>query len=192
MLYFQSRPDSIFSVVVSDALEFALDGITTGGDDWRVNYERIGACMSTDIARREIRRLVKAHADEECVYQVTDYHWLLIFECLALYCEILNDLAPERVDGRFDVGGHRFRYLDFDAIVEVYFWDTDFLWTPEDLPTREAREIAGCSEQIFGIAHGLAPHPEELEFTRVDDPQWFEERAVDPYESDHYPTTWVD
>ena len=84
-------------------------------------------------------------------YVPTDYHWLLmLYECLQGQIEALNeDPLPLLVnllttlataqDALYltlptrSTGGAGFS-IDFDALVDMYFWDTDFLLDAEQLP----------------------------------------------------------
>jgi hypothetical protein len=73
----------------------------------------------------------------------TDYHWLLVYECLKEQITPCNDgpvpsvvkrlrtlasdqdtpyvYLPKRSRGTAGV------WIDFDKVIDVYFWDTDFL-----------------------------------------------------------------
>jgi hypothetical protein len=48
----------------------------------------------------------------------------------------------------------------------MYFWDTDFLTDSglSDHLALEAKQQLGFSGEVFGVTHGLAPHPAELIF----------------------------
>ena len=67
--------------------------------------------------------------------------------------------------------------IDFDQVVDRYFWDTDFLLDPTTLAALgpEGRESLGVSDEVFGIAHRLPPHPEELKILPWGGPAWDEE-----------------
>ena len=43
---------------------------------------------------------------------------------------IHNDLAPAAPKGWRPVGEFKLSEIDFDALVDIYFWDTDFLIAP--------------------------------------------------------------
>jgi hypothetical protein len=55
-------------------------------------------------------------------------------------------------------------------MVDIYFYDIDFLLNPEDAFNlgMEGRKSMDVSEVTFHITQGLAPHPEELELKEYD------------------------
>jgi hypothetical protein len=90
------------------------------------------------------------------VYRPTDYHWLLLYEVLQNYCVIHNDLAPAAPKGWRPVGKFKLREIDFNALVDLYFWDTDFLLVPP----------RGCSTDT-----------EDLQLERIEPSRW-EDKTV--------------
>ena len=62
-------------------------------------------------------------------------------------------------------------HIDFDALIDTYFWDTDFLLDAESFArlSAEAKTNLGFSPSVFGVTQGLAPHPEELVLRRVEE-----------------------
>jgi hypothetical protein len=62
-------------------------------------------------------------------------------------------------------------HIDFDALVDTYFWDTDFLMDAESFArlSAEAKTNLGFSPSVFGVTQGLAPHPEELVLRRAEE-----------------------
>jgi len=62
------------------------------------------------------------------------------------------------------IGEFYIREIDFDSIISVYFFDTDFLMNQE-LMLRlgtDGRQYLGMNDETFSITTGLSPHPEEL------------------------------
>ena len=117
----------------------------------------------------------------------TDYHWLLMYECLQIQIEALNDmLIPDLITQLTALataqdtlyltlptrskGGAGFS-IDFDALVDMYFWDTDFLLDAEQFArlTPDAKANLGFSPSAFGVTQGLAPHPDELVLRRSEE-----------------------
>jgi len=72
------------------------------------------------------------------------------------------------------VGSYEIGRIDFDYLVDAFFWDTDFLIGPEllELSADQRRRQLGFSNEAFSIAAGLKPHPSELEIRPVADPDW--------------------
>jgi len=61
--------------------------------------------------------------------------------------------------------------MDFDALIDAYFWDTDFLMDAE-LFSRlgpDAKASLGFSASVFGVVQGLSPHPDELVLRRSEE-----------------------
>jgi hypothetical protein len=62
-------------------------------------------------------------------------------------------------------------HIDFDALVDLYFWDTYFLMDAELFARLSPDEKAslGFSPSAFGVVQGLAPHPDELVLRRAEE-----------------------
>jgi hypothetical protein len=136
-------------------------------------------CMSQDCTTRS----------SSCGHHLlTDYHWLLLYDGLRVYCEFHNVYAPEARTQTLPVGLYQIGPIDFDAVVDQYFWDTDFLLEGPILAGLgpEGRQSMGVADEVFGIAQGLPPHPDELMFTPWAEPDWEESGEQDEAEG-----TWV-
>jgi hypothetical protein len=185
MLRFPSRPDRVFLEIFHDALEGRRDEIAqfieegSGQNEWRNWLPILAPFYSPCAAVNMIDRLLAA-SKEDRLYHLTDYHWLLIYSCLHAFCDIHNDLRANTQDGMLEVGPYRIGEIDFDEIVEKFFWDTDFLAGDTLLNlTVEQREQMAFSAEAFSIAAALPPHPEELEIRRCDgDLEW--DQVEDP------------
>jgi len=155
-------------------------------DAWRDVYPLAATCFTRELARETLLDLlVKLRLPEE--YVPTEYHWLLMYECLEVQIEVLNDMPlpllveqlktlatvqdavylslPTRAK---DVAGF---YIDFDALIETYFWDTDFLMDAELFSqlSPDAKANLGFSASVFGVVQGLSPHPDELVLRRSEE-----------------------
>ena len=153
---------------------------------WRDVYPLAATCFTRELARETLLDLLgKLRLPEE--YVPTEYHWLLMYECLAVQIEVLNDMPfpalvaplttwatahdalylslPTRAQG---VEGF---HIDCDALIDTYFWDTDFLMDAESFArlSVEAKTMLGFSPSVFGVTQGLAPHPEELVLRRAEE-----------------------
>jgi hypothetical protein len=155
-------------------------------DAWRDMYPLSATCFTRELARETLLDLLtKLRLPEE--YVPTEYHWLLMYECLQVQIEVLNDmLLPLLVEqlktlatvqdavylslptrAKDGTGFH----IDFDALVDTYFWDTDFLMDAE-LFSRlgpDTKANLGFSASVFGVVQGLSPHPDELVLRRSED-----------------------
>jgi hypothetical protein len=155
-------------------------------DEWRDAYPLSAACFTPELARETLMDLL-AKLRLPDAYVPTEYHWLLMYECLQGLIEVLNDdplpslvaqlttlvtaqdalylSVPTRANG---VAGF---YIDFDALVDTYFWDTDFLLDAETFAglDADAKKRLGFSPSVFGVIQGLSPHPDELVLRKAEE-----------------------
>jgi hypothetical protein len=191
MLRWQNTPDEVFQAIIRDALEFALDTLQidpVGRDEnFRTFYPRASGFFGCDECGALLKALLKASDDDGTLYQLTDYHWLLLYESLKLYTEVSNELYAD--DGLpIRCGRYRIGRLDFDGIVDCFFWDMDFLVGAFAGVPEHVREQMGVNPETWGMAQGLKPHPEELLIQPVldgDEPRhpmpWSGEKGIATY-----------
>ena len=176
MLRFAQPPDAVFLAILDDALEDLQETLTDlEAEDWPTLYPLAAPCFGPALARNTLQELLPA-SRAPALYQLTDYHWLLLYDGLRVYCTVHNDYAPEAPTQTLPVGPYQIGPIDFDAVVDQYFWDTDFLL---DGPTLaglgpEDRQGMGVADEVFGIARGLPPHPDELKLTLWAESGWEE------------------
>jgi hypothetical protein len=188
MLRFASPLTPAATAIFVVCLELASDEASDVDlpDAWREAYPLSATCFTPALAQATLVDLgEKLRLPEE--YVPTDYHWLLMYECLQGQIAALNDdpvpplvrllttlataqdalylTLPPRAQ---DVAGFS---MDFDALVEMYFWDTDFLMDAEQFARLEpdAQANLGFSPSVFGVIQGLAPHPDELILRRAEE-----------------------
>ena len=186
MLRFASPLTPAATAIFVMCLDLASDEVSDVDlpDAWREAYPLSATCFTPELARATLGDLVeKLRLPEE--YVPTDYHWLLLYECLQGQIEALNeDPLPLLVnllttlataqDALYltlptrSTGGAGFS-IDFDALVDMYFWDTDFLLDAEQFARLDpdAKASLGFSPSVFGVVQGLAPHPDELVLRRA-------------------------
>ncbi len=175
MLYWQKKSDPLLVLCVDRALEISSDHAAGFAESDPEGYAFAfpWAARSFTLAawRNEIRKLKAANLAGE-VYALTDYHWLLLHEVLEQFCEDYNAGVWEPLVHE----GTTIENLDFDGIVGLFFWDTDFLLDFEHLAALgpERRQMMGFNEETLGLAAGLAPHPDELVLDEVAATAWRE------------------
>ena len=104
------------------------------------------------------------------LYYLNDYHYLLLYDTISTQCELHNGAVKaagnkkERIEMAKMTGGYYIEELLFDEIVDIYFYDIDFLLHPEETFQlgMEGRKSMDISDNTFSISQGLAPHAEEL------------------------------
>jgi hypothetical protein len=188
MLHFSTPLTPAATELLISCLEFSTDMARsdTLGDEWAIAYPLSAKCFTRQRAREVLLDLVdKVRLPQ--TYVPTSYHWLLLYECLQMQIECLNDdMWPDFVnslktarDGQ-DAAYFRFPraaqgvegfWVDFEAFIDVYFWDTDFLLDPSTYYRLGApsRNQLGYRADLFGVLSGLPPHPTELILQTVDE-----------------------
>jgi hypothetical protein len=188
MLRFSDQLTPAATAIFVMCLDLASDEVVDVDrpDAWREAYPLSATCFTPEVARATLVDLgEKLRLPEE--YVPTDYHWLLMYECLQGQIERLNEapLSPlvnlltalaTAQDALYltlptrSKGGAGFS-IDFDALVDMYFWDTDFLLDAEQFArlAPDAKANLGFSPSVFGVVQGLAPHPDELVLRRSEE-----------------------
>jgi hypothetical protein len=166
MLRFATEPDAVFLALVHDALEQWLDLSETLEDEpqaWVDAYPNLAPLFSLKLARDTASKLLEASRAPE-LYQLTDFHWLLVYVAVNEQIDVHNDYAKDNPSGLAQVGPYRVGQIDKDIVIDRFFWDTDFL-AVEGLPplSGDEREGMGLSAEAWSISMGLPPHPAELE-----------------------------
>jgi hypothetical protein len=182
MLRFQTPLTAAAREIVVYCLAVASDEVVDLYEDheaWAAAYPLSSACFNRELAHRVLLELLeKLEASD--LYVPTDYHWLLVYECLKEQIALFNDAPVQSVVARLRTlasdqdtaylhlpkrsRGMAGVWIDFDEFIDVYFWDTDFLTDSGllDHLTPEAKQQLGLSREVFGVTHALAPHPDDL------------------------------
>ena len=171
MLRFQEAPDEISLAILHAALADALDWFDDHQDcpeDFTVDYPESAKCFTPALAETTLKDLLRA-SQESALYQLTDYHWLLLYEVLSKFAELFNDEPDIVVGGSELVTKYGIQEVDFAEFLDLYFWDTDFLTDSEDLIKmgHESRESLGLNKEAYGVIQRWPPHSEELELKKV-------------------------
>jgi hypothetical protein len=146
-----------------------LDVAPTHEDDATDEYYRVlYPALTRFFERRELvevlDRLLRAQR-HTTMYEISDYHWLVLYECLAVFCELHNDAT---LDDDARVGPYIIDTIDFEAIVDRFFWDIDFQWGSVLLEAEErAPGRVQATRQAWKIAAGLRPDPEDLRIAAI-------------------------
>ena len=189
MLRFSAPLTPAATALVVACLEIASDEIGEWCDslnEWREAYPLAATCFTPALARATLEDVVAKLRLPEA-YVPTDSHWLLLYECLQHQIEVRNDMPPPALvealrpwattqDARAlslptnaqETAGFA---LDFGALVDTYFWDTDFLLDADGFTQLgpDQKASLGCSSSTFGVTQGLAPHPDELVLRRAEE-----------------------
>ncbi len=187
MLRFACPPDAVFTAILSNALDMVQDefgdSILSAADKaefWTTQYSNTAKVLNLATAAEAVSQLLSASASPD-IYDLTDYHWLLLYDILRIYIDIHNDLARDN-GGLFRVGPYQVGLIDFDTILDTFFWDTDFLLDGDELAAigEEGRASLGLNKETFGLTQGLAPHPDELRLVVSEDSPAASDEPVPP------------
>jgi len=144
MLYFARKPDLVFTAILHTALESEGESIkgslNNDLDLWEACYPESSRYLTAASCLDVLTQLFCASRDP-IVYCPTDCHWMLLYEVLQNFCVIHNDLAPAAPKGWRSVREFKLSAIDFDALVDIYFWDTDFLIAPMQESNRQPEEL---------------------------------------------------
>ena len=147
MLRFAENPDIIFTEILELAFEDALE--------WELYSNK--ALKSTIAELKEKNR-------SPGLWRLTDYHYALIYDVLSNFVDVHNDFARETGQPILELQDHRIFRINLNALIDQYFYDTDFLLDPQlmlNMPS-ELKGSLGFSAETFGVVMGLKPHSKEL------------------------------
>jgi len=165
MLTFSEKPDDYFQATLDLVLVMKIDELRRDGDAMGELSRWFDAEQLSGLARN----ILKAHRASE-VFQINDWHYLVIYYLLKEFCEVHNeqliDLDAYDYYMETETRWSRDDKIDFDELLD-YFWDTDFLMNKDEFNdgTMEQRSTGAYSDELFGIVNELKPSKEELALT---------------------------
>ncbi|TAL09307.1 MAG: hypothetical protein EPO02_10425 [Nitrospirae bacterium] len=136
-------------------------------DAWEACYPHASRRFTPQSAIPTLERVLGT-SQALAVYRISESQWLLLYECLENYCAELNDVAPGQPGGLLPVGDYRLAEVDFDSLVALYFWDTDFLVPPGETTPVEPQSP---------YARGWRADSDEMHVEKVEEPVWSEGEA---------------
>ncbi len=177
MLRFAKAPDAVFQAILRDGLSYAIDLISDmrsesdhdgvrSMEDFANFFPAAGKVFPPALAAETLRDLFKC-LDRPELYYLNDYHYLLLYDVLDFLAEVHNDRVAmarnkrDRKEASF-VDPFFIEQIDFDEIVELYFFDIDFLTSPEVMLNLPSWFKETYNPEAFALSQGLLPHPEEL------------------------------
>ena len=178
MLRFQSHPDKVFTAILKDSIELMTDEIHDAVSLAKSTEElseylnsflpNASKVFNPQTALNTLNEILVCLAKPQ-LYQLNDYHYLLLYDTLSNLCDLHNKAVREaeiKADRKqiSQIGNYYIEKLLFHEMVDIYFYDIDFLIDTEEAFQLgiEGRKNMDVSEATFAISQGLAPHPEEL------------------------------
>lgn len=178
MLLFQRPPDVVFQAILRDSIDYSIDFIkdlidNNEYDEARAReglkgfYPAMVKVFTPSLARTTLLNLRRRLGRPE-IYSLNNYHYLLLYDVMDFYADIHNDMVAIS-DSRKDkrevslVDPFYIETIDMDGIVEMYFYDIDFLTDAETMLNIPDWLRRTFSPETFGLSQGMLPHAEELE-----------------------------
>jgi hypothetical protein len=168
MLLFQEKPDKIFTQILHEALDIAIDIVKFPDEDkdgeyYRLFFPNASKNFSRDMAFYVLEELKEYCADPN-LWKMTDYHLVLLYDALKHYCDVAGDCAKDSGETMLSIGDYKVWEVNFDDMIACYFRDLDFLHGEElflDVPEAK-KKCFGYRGESFGVAVGMKPHIKEL------------------------------
>jgi hypothetical protein len=178
MLRFQRPPDVVFQAILRDSMDFSIDFIhvlienneydeSRAREDMKADCPAMAKVFTPSLARTTLLNLRK-RLDRPEICSLNNYHYLLLFDVMAYYADIHNDMITisnsreERKEASF-VDPFFIESIDVDGLLELYFFDIDFLTDAKTMLNIPDWFRRTYNPETFGLSQGMLPHAEELE-----------------------------
>jgi hypothetical protein len=142
MLNLKIVPDEIITAIITNSFDFSLDNLSAeDGEEWfKCNYPNVTEVFSFDMAIKTLQNLRFCHQSPG-VYGFNDFHLVLIYDVLNLYCVHKNLLSGKSTP---IIKGTKIVEIDFEGLLKLFLSNTDFcvccLVKKEGKPTLEKLE----------------------------------------------------
>lgn len=179
MLRFAKPPDNVFQAILRSSFCYAIDllddMILNNGNDneeeMRLDGEgfmlNAAKVYSPALAKTTLVNLLRC-LDRPELYNLNDYHYLLIHDVLANYIETKNNIVAES-EGKDDkkeasvVGPFYIEEIHMEEILDMYFDNLDFLIEPDVTLDLSDWLDESFRDEAFEPSQEMMPYPEELE-----------------------------
>ena len=161
MLRFETKPDEAFTEIVTLSLELVVGQVEAddlNDEEALAGYGDLREMFSRPQLATELGKLLVAHLSP-LVYEPTEYLWLILYHALSDAVDLHNDMVAS--DGPQPVGHLRLGPIDFSAVMEIFFWDEDFLLAADSFNnlSRAQKDSPGFGEGLFGVVNRIPPPP---------------------------------
>lgn len=162
MIRFRRPADTTFDTLLSEAIQRIADSYLSFEDprdqqDWLcAALPRSARFFTCADAKAQLRALETAQGDDHA-YDLTKYHWLLLYECLETFCHEFNEQPTGALRDQ-----HGIRRINFTALIGLFFWSTDFLDHNGAKMVRNQTQPMLIIPETLGLGAGFTYHPHEL------------------------------
>lgn len=131
------------------------------------DFPAMAKVFTPSLARTTLLNL-RSRLDRPEVYSLNNYHYLILYDVIDFYADIHNDMVAisenkeDRKEASF-VDPFYIESIDMDGLLELYFFDIDFLADAETMLNIPDWLRKTYSPETFGLSQGMLPHAEELE-----------------------------
>ncbi len=201
MLRFENKPDEVFTQIVTDSLDMAIDMIEHAielKEEERFVYFYFeepfvksfgGVNDGTKMILNELRKLKRAHVSDD-IYMPTDIHFKILDRLLWNYCDLYNEELRFSDDSALQCNGETIQTLTHYRILDYFFWDTDYDFDEKTacflLENKFVREQVGSSIQALNTAVGKLVDFSDLKLEKTDRFSW------DDSDEGDYSGLWLD
>jgi len=159
------RPDPVFYRLIRESLERIAANLRDFSDGAMNTFSgQTRQIFSAGELLPVVEQLIAAHQSDK-LFVLTAYHYLILYEALA-------DIVQRHNRGEAQwLYGLQVDYIDFDAIVDIYFWNDDFLYPQQmfDAIADEDKQRMGFTEETYGVVHRLRPQLSQIELGEIDE-----------------------
>jgi hypothetical protein len=147
MLRFQYHPDKVFTAILKDGIQLMIDQINDAVS-FSSSKEELSEQMVSLLPNAEnvfnaqtalttLKRMLSC-LEKPQLYYLNDYHYLLLYDTLSNLCDLHNSAVSECETEEerkqlSQIDDYYIEELFFDEMIDIYFYDIDFLFDPEDM-----------------------------------------------------------
>jgi len=178
MFKFANNPDKIFTKVLELMFQYSIERVGDCEDSYELEcfLPHASRNLSKEIIRDLLSQFIQCNRDDS-LWELNDYHFCLIYDLLKDFSDVQNGLARESNEPILVIDSCKIFELDFDVLVDHYFFDEDFLTEKEIFLSMncDMKRQMGYSSETCGVIMGLKPHPDELKIKLYKKNQFFPE-----------------
>ena len=165
MIRFARKPDNVFAELMDCAITEIVDNYLNfdnprDQEDWLCASMPRGARFFTASQAREQLLAIQKVFHDDRLYELTKYHWLLLYECLDTFAQGFNEQPVGWLAKKYGI-----QHIDFRNLIQLFFWDTSFFFFYFAKMSRQETRTMLIWPESIGLTAGFQTHPDEQAFT---------------------------